>query len=548
MEDLKTEVNMAVEKLENDDKKTDENMPDSTDDNGAGAGDKNDADDDDFNDFNDDDDDDDDKSTSSTKSDDSDKAFVGDPEVLLIKATALKDEGNTFFKKQDFEKAARSYRRGTNALKPLNKGNTGDEQVKALLISLQTNLSMMCFKMNKHKQSLDVATSVLCIDRSNVKARYRRAIAHRKLGNYEDARHDLREALKQDPNNVPVRKELASIKKELETINEQQKKSLQKAFQRGGSLLYDDKEVDEKKKAEAEALKKKLQEEELKKRKVEWEDECVKRMSKGDNALSFEEWETEQKDQEEAKAKIKADEEKIKKELERKAREAAKIANKKEDSDDDSDDELTESELAQMRGYKKTSDGRVTSYFSREQSVKEKQLLGDIAPKRNDNNPAAVSSPENNAAGTGSSKWNQAGTWEEKDTTDWCRESLESRLKETKAESSGSGVAVVTEVKDMIGDASVATVSGKKRYIFDFHCAVSFDIREPDTDDVLATGTLNLPDICSTHHEELEVTFNGWKKAPASEHEQTANACRDALNSEVRESVSLWVKDFNEQY
>jgi hypothetical protein len=354
-----------------------------------------------------------------------------------------------------------------------------------------------------------------------------------------------------------VRKELASIKKELETINEQQKKSLQKAFQKGGSFLYDDKEIDEKKKAQDEALKKKLQEEELKKRKVEWEDECVKRMTKGDNAVSFEEWEKEQKDQEEALAKEKADEEKIQKELERKAREAAKSANpKKDDSDDDSDDELTPAELAQMRGYKKTADGRVTSYFSREQSVKEKQLLGDIAPKRNDNNPAnVVVSAENNATtGSGASKWNQAGTWEEKDTTDWCRESLEYRLKETKAESSlassasGVVVAVVTEVKDMIGDASVANVGGKKRYIFDFHCEVSFDIRESDTDDVLATGTLNLPDICSTHHEELEVTFNGWKKAPASEHEQTAAACRDALNFEVRESVSLWVKDFNEQY
>lgn len=545
MEDLKSEVDMVlgqVKKMENDDK-TDENvkdkeMLDATDDNGADDG------------ADDGDDDDDNKSASSTQSYDSDKDSppTQDPEALLIKATMLKDEGNQFFKEKDFEKAARSYRRGTNALKPLNKKNTGDEQVKALLISLQTNLSMMCFKMNKHKQSLDVANSVLSIDRTNVKGRYRRAVAHRKMGNHEDARYDLREALKQDANNVAVRKELASIKKELETINEQQKKSLQKAFQRGGSLLYDDKELDEKKKAEEEVLKKKIQDEDLKKRKVEWEDECVKRMAKGDNAVSFEEWGTEQKDLEEVEAKKKAEEEKPKKEEERKARAAAKIANKKEDSDD-SDDELTESELAQMRGYKKTSDGRMTSYFSREQSVKEKQLLGDIAPKRleptngTDNNPSIIS-PEN---ATGPSKWNQAGTWEEKDTTEWCRERLESRMKETKAEA-GSGVSVVTEVKDVIGDASVANVGGKKRYIFDFHCSVSFDIREPDTDDVLATGTFYLPDICSTDHEQLEVSFNGWKKAPASEHEQTAVACRDALGFEVRESVALWVKDFNEQY
>ena len=95
-----------------------------------------------------DDDDDSDKDTAPSK----------DPELLLIKASNYKDEGNNYFKEKDYEKASRSYRRGTNALKTLNVGNTGDEQVKTLLISLQTNLSMMFFKLNKHKQSAQVAT------------------------------------------------------------------------------------------------------------------------------------------------------------------------------------------------------------------------------------------------------------------------------------------------------------------------------------------------------------------------------------------------------
>lgn len=121
---------------------------------------------------------DDDASMCSTQSDDSDSATPPstDPELLLIKATALKDEGNNFFKEKDYEKASRSYRRGTNTLKPLNKGNKGDEQVRALLVSLQTNLSMMCFKLEKHKQSVQVASSVLKIDENNVKAMYRRAV------------------------------------------------------------------------------------------------------------------------------------------------------------------------------------------------------------------------------------------------------------------------------------------------------------------------------------------------------------------------------------
>ena len=500
-------------------------------------------------------DDDDDDDISSTDSDDSDvdNAPKKDPEILLIKAAALKEEGNNHFKEKDFDKAARAYRRGVNTLKPLNKRNTGDEQVKSLLLSLQTNLSMMLFKQDNYKQSLQVAANALRIDKSNVKARYRQAVAHRKLGNLEEARDDLREALKTDPNNVPVRKELAAVKKALENAKEAQKKGLAKAFSKGSSLLYDDKEEAKRRKEEEKILNKKLEEEALKKRKVEWEDECVKRMAKGEPAVSFEEWETERKAKEEVERKKKKEEEKRRKEERRKAQAAAK----KEDSD--TEDELTEKELAQLRGYKKTSDGRVTSYFTREQSQAEKNLIGDIAPKlleqptRADAQAPAQVSPASSGEGTGAkgrpSAWNQSGlTWEEKDTTEWCRCRLESRLRETKAEGGGPVAALVTNVENMTGHASVATVSGKKRYIFDFHCKLIFDVRDADTDDVLATGTLQLPDICSTHHEELEVNLTGWQKDPSSDCRQNAQDCQLALCSEVRESVKLWVADFNEMY
>jgi hypothetical protein len=52
-------------------------------------------------------------SDSSTESDNSDaddmhtSETVKDPELLLIKATNLKEEGNTYFKAQDYEKALR---------------------------------------------------------------------------------------------------------------------------------------------------------------------------------------------------------------------------------------------------------------------------------------------------------------------------------------------------------------------------------------------------------------------------------------------------------
>jgi len=211
----------------------------------------------------DDDDDDEDKDTP-----------PADPTVAIVEAMTQKEEGNAAFKEGDFTAAVRSYRKGTTLLKPFNKNNTGDEQVKSLLLTLQTNLSMVCFKQDKHKMSRDVASKALEIDPINVKALYRRAVAYRKLGDAESARSDLREALKHEPNNKAVRKELMSIKKDVEASRAKEKERLQKAFganKGGSSFLYNDKEEEERRKAEEKKKQEEAEAEALKKRKnVSW--------------------------------------------------------------------------------------------------------------------------------------------------------------------------------------------------------------------------------------------------------------------------------------
>ena len=204
--------------------------------------------------------------------DDEDKGTPpADPTVAIVEAMTQKEEGNAAFKEGDFTAAVRSYRKGTTLLKPFNKNNTGDEQVKSLLLTLQTNLSMVCFKQDKHKMSRDVASKALEIDPINVKALYRRAVAYRKLGDAESARSDLREALKHEPNNKAVRKELMSIKKDVEASRAKEKERLQKAFganKGGSSFLYNDKEEEERRKAEEKKKQEEAEAEALKKRKI----------------------------------------------------------------------------------------------------------------------------------------------------------------------------------------------------------------------------------------------------------------------------------------
>jgi len=475
-----------------------------------------------------------------------------DPTELIIQATTLKEEGNAHFNEGDLSKASRSYRKGTTLLKPLNKNNTGDEQVKSLLISLQNNLSMVCFKQSKTKLSRDVATQALQVDSTNVKALYRRAVAQRKLGNVKEARDDLKQALKHDANNVAVRKELLAIKKEQEDATAKEKKRLQKAFSSkgGGSFLYNDKEEEERKKQEAKERKKQEEQEALKQRKVEWEDDCVQRMAKGEEAISFEDWEKERVEKEKALEAAKKDEERIKREEARKAR--ATVPS--ETVVVDSDDELTEKELAMLRGYKKTSDGRTTSYFTRELSEEEKKLLGTNAPKKLDNTapskvPALIS-PQAAAEGKGkASAWNQAGTWEEKNTSDWCTGHLRSKLLSATAELvDGAHVATVIKVDSLTGDASVAVVSGKKRYIFDFHASLQYEIRDESVDEVIASGSFKLPDINSASHDELEVDVPAWTKSPSATLESNTTQCRTLLIDAVRNAVQEFVKDFNAHY
>ena len=479
-----------------------------------------------------------------------------DPIELISQALLHKDEGNNLFKAGNLIKASRSYRKGTSILKPLNQQNdSSNEQVKLLLISLQTNLSMVCFKQNKYQQSKDVASKVLLVDQLNVKALYRRAVASRKLKHLDSAREDLRAAYEADPNNRAVQKELLAVKKELELEKKTTKAALAKAFSSHGgkSFLYDDKEELEMKRA-AEKKEKQLKDEDARtKRRGDWEDACVQRMSRGEEAISFDDYEKDLKDEEEeaAKAKDKLMQEQEKNEkAERRARKKAQEAAKEVEESDDSEDELTEKELQMLRGYKKTSDGRTTSYFSREQTEEEKKLLGNIAPQRLDATaaPQRLDSAASIASSTKSaSVWNNAGTWEEKDTSDWCTRTLTSHLNEAVVEVDHY-TGKVDKIEDLTGDASVAFVSGKKQFVFDYHASLTFSILD-EGDENVAGGTLKLLDISSTAvSDELEVDVLAWKKAPTEGTSAAAIKCREALVAQVRGQVLAFVKDFNAQY
>lgn len=488
-------------------------------------------------------------------------AVPTDPTERLVLATTYKEEGNAYFQSGKLDHALRLYRRGTATLKGISNLEE-DEQVRSLLILLQTNLSMVCWKQQKYDLSKNVASQALDLESNNVKALYRRGMACSKLGELETAQTDFKKALETDPNNVAIKREYISINKRIKQAKDQQRSALSKAFSQGN--LYADTHDREKEKNDAKKRKLSLYEEHCK--------ECTKLSQP---ILSYDEWEKMNQStnnaEQQAKPVARKQETKIK----------ATTATKKSvdnDDEDSSDEELLKGlKKEHFRGYKTTTDGRTTSYFHRELSEEEKRIIGDITPKRLEGDPqedgtTASAMPNNNNSNhvkldasdrqsssiSAASVWNHAGTWEERDASDWCKEALKRRLSETVAVVADSYFITVEAVKELTGDASFAVASGRKKYIFDFMATLKFKVvstavADDDDDDenhsdiAAASGVLKLPDISSAVVDEgnYEVIIV-WEKVVGDSHDKPTLEAE--LTTAVRNSVEQFVLDFNEHY
>jgi len=113
----------------------------------------------------------------------------------------------------------------------------------------------------------------------------------------------------------------------------------------------------------------------------------------------------------------------------------------------------------------------------------------------------------------------------------------------------GTLIGIITSVDDLNGEASVAVAGGRKRYIFDYHCdKISFDIRNQEVDETVASGTFKLPDINSGNHDEVEVEITAWSEKATETSPEKIILCRNSLLSATRSSVLDFVGDFNSHY
>jgi tetratricopeptide (TPR) repeat protein len=212
--------------------------------------------------------------------------------------------------------------------------------------------------------------------------------------------------------------------------------------------------------------------------------------------------------------------------------------------DMDTEVEFSQSEV--IRGYK-IIDGKKTSFFHHEQTEEEKALIGDIAPKRLDStatsDPASTSSDDLKDV----SAWNKAGTWEEKDVSATAKEQLRALLLRAEFRTENA-VCTVSSVDKLEGHASVATVRGKRRYIFEFSLTVGWKVvSSSDMEEELGMGKMSFPDIDGTCDGEYEMT----------DFVVTSCESRDIVDKFVRKTglkddvchkINEWVDTFKAMY
>uniref|UniRef100_A0A0G4HAI9 peptidylprolyl isomerase n=1 Tax=Chromera velia CCMP2878 TaxID=1169474 RepID=A0A0G4HAI9_9ALVE len=494
------------------------------------------------------------------KSDKEDTKETLSVEERLTLAVSCKDAGNDSFKKADNSDARTKYQEGLEHLKDMAQDTHGLSDIKK---SLYLNLSMACIRLAKWFEAIEAADGALKIDKENIKARYRRGVARSRFGALEEAKEDLLEVLKKEPNNGDARRELQELKPRLQAAKEEEKKQFGGMFGKaGGKGLYDDREKEMQERREKEAEAKRL-------RRIEWEAEMRVRKEKGEEEISFEKW-----DEEKTKEKEKADKER-EKEREKKQRESgsstakrpAKEKKKKEDKDGKSEDELDEEDLKIINETKKMG----YCYFRKELTEEEKAMKARHVPQRLEET-AAASGPQGGqeggeaaggaASGTvGQSEWNARGTtFEEKDVTSWATEAFKTHVREATASmegpTGGTLKARITKVKEVTGDASVAVVRGTKRFLFDFHLTLDWEAvisaEGEGGEEKKFKGEVQMPDVASASADpsgfqmEARIKYKGTK--PEGEDKTNVDKLLETLKQSVHKCVWEFVEEMKKKY
>ncbi|SBT76999.1 peptidyl-prolyl cis-trans isomerase, putative [Plasmodium ovale] len=149
-----------------------------------------------------------------------------------IKASnAFNEEGKKLFYEKNYKLACVYFRKG---LIQLDYSFPDTEQEKKeqnrLEINLHLNLALTKFYMSNYYECISECSTVLSLDRNNVKAYYRKGKAYMSLDLYDEAREEFRKVLEIDPSDINAKQSLLTLRNKILIYNKKKKLVCSKFF------------------------------------------------------------------------------------------------------------------------------------------------------------------------------------------------------------------------------------------------------------------------------------------------------------------------------
>ena len=179
-------------------------------------------------------------------------------EEMIAELNTLKENGNNFFKEQDFEKALKEYKKGVDSLTAVPKQlltSLNEEQhafLKDLKVKLANNAAMSCIKRKEYTEGLKYIEIVLGVDPQNGKAWFRKGQCYMETKELELAVKAFEESMKVDKSGEEeCRKNIRICQGSKQTRQRDERKLYSKVFKRMAA--------EEEREEEAKRLKEKME-------------------------------------------------------------------------------------------------------------------------------------------------------------------------------------------------------------------------------------------------------------------------------------------------
>jgi len=146
-------------------------------------------------------------------------------------ANKRKEEGNVFFKEQNFRRAIKKYERALHFVDSDYKA-TDDEKVqfKQTKLVLYLNIAACKLQTKDYLKVIENCNKALEIDAKNIKALLRRGKAYLETDEWDNARRDFQNILEVDTENIDSKKEIQRLNKRIADQNAKDKKMFQNMF------------------------------------------------------------------------------------------------------------------------------------------------------------------------------------------------------------------------------------------------------------------------------------------------------------------------------